>query len=102
MFMFSLDAPACSTLCNSRIIDTYRTSVGNVWCTSLTVTTRSEVTSAPLRMFTAGPLMDAQVGYSHDSGSYLQISNNIVVTKLMCCNEGSKAGKLQSLSPFND
>lgn len=39
--------------------------------TSLTVTMRSDVTRAPLRMFTAGPSMDAQVGYSQDSGSYL-------------------------------
>lgn len=43
------------------------------WLTSLTVTTLSEVTSAPFRMFTAGPLMDAQLGYSQDSGSYLHM-----------------------------
>ena len=42
------------------------------WHTSLTVTTLSEVSSAPFRMLTAGPLMDAQLGYSQDSGSYLQ------------------------------
>jgi hypothetical protein len=42
---------------------------GRTW---LTVTMRSDATRAPLRMLTAGPLMEAQLGYSHDSGSYLR------------------------------
>ena len=39
--------------------------------TWLTVRTLSATATAPFRMLTAGPLMDAQLGYSHDKGSYL-------------------------------
>ena len=38
---------------------------------SLTVTTRSEQSTAPFSRFTAGPLMLAQLGYSQDRCSYL-------------------------------
>lgn len=42
--------------------------------TWLTVMIRSAVATPPLRMFTAGPLIAAQLGYSQDKGSYLHIS----------------------------
>ena len=51
---------------------------GRTW---LTVTMRSEATSAPLRMLTAGPLMEAQLGYSHDSGSYL---HTLCISDVLC------------------
>lgn len=41
--------------------------------TWLTVTTLSQTQIADFKIFTAGPFIAAQLGYSHERGSYLHI-----------------------------
>ena len=50
----------------------------------LTVMMRSETATAPLRMLKAGPLMAAQLGNSHPSGSYLHQTHACRCFMLAC------------------
>lgn len=86
--LWSLQSTTSRHLTDSRIAGLHGMVVRRVeegkWIervTSLTVTTRSEVTRAPFRIFTAGPLMEAQLGYSQDRGSYLCTHRHFITSQ---------------------